>query len=71
MTLNLRMQQEPLHGSRIRAVTIEHRGDTYFVKYVTRQKGQRYCAGQFYAPDTTIEQIRQWVKDQQHLVLLP
>lgn len=63
--------KEPLHSHRLRAVTIEIKGGTYFVLYVNRKKGQHYSAGQFDARSHTRQQVEQWARDQQHLVLIP
>ncbi len=53
-------------------VTITLERNTYFVRYVGRQKFQRYSAAQFYAPDTTLERVRvtAWVKAQHNLELV-
>jgi hypothetical protein len=59
------------HPQRLRAVTIERVGDTFFVKYVLRKKRQRHSAAQFSAKDHTVESVEGWVRDQAHLHLLP
>lgn len=44
-----------------RQVTIEQQGDTFFVLYTERKRGQRYSAAQFSSRDYTREQVEAWV----------
>ena len=47
----------------------------YFVEYLDRKKGQRHCAAQFTLESEvegvprTIEDVKNWVKQQKHLTL--
>ncbi len=55
-----------------RAVRIVHneKFKAYFVEYAERKKGTRYCAARFDARDKTLEQVTQWVNDQEKLILI-
>lgn len=53
-----------------RAVYVRLQGDTYFVRFLDRSKGQRYLAASFYAPDTTLRKVEAWVRAQPNLVLV-
>lgn len=53
-----------------RQVFIELKHGSYFVFYAQRAKGGRYMAGQFYAPDHTLQSVEQWVRTQPKLELI-
>lgn len=52
-----------------RAVYIELVGDTYFVAYCDRGPRMRKCAAQFFAQDTTLDRVKDWVKNNHRLEL--
>ena len=55
---------------KIREVYIELAKNNWNVCYVNRTKGQRYRAAGFYVPDSTREQVVEWIKTQPHLTLV-
>ena len=52
-----------------RQVYIKLHKNTYFVLYVGRRPGQWHAAAQFYAPDHTLEQVKDWVAANPKLIL--
>lgn len=55
-----------------RPVRIELSSDTFtwFVSYADRKRRGRYLAAQFYAPDTTLEKVQEWVRNNPALTLI-
>lgn len=46
-----------------RPVKIELQGSTYMVLYTDRKYRQHRSPAQFYAPDTTLAEVEQWIQD--------
>lgn len=53
-----------------RKVKIELRRDTWKVLYVDRKPRQRYSAAGFYKPSTTLEEVKDWVRNNPRLELV-
>ncbi len=56
---------------RVKAVQVLDKPYGWDVRYVLREKGERYRAALFDKSIKTREDVEQWVRDQDHLVLLP
>ena len=54
-----------------RPVTISLEHGAYFVRYVDRDKFQRYSASQFDANYSTLSEVESWVNNNPRLTLLP
>ena len=50
-------------------VTIKQVGMMWFVLYVDRARNQHHSAAQFYRPDTTLEEVKEWVRNHPKFVL--
>ena len=61
------MSKEP---RKVRITEMTLGGLSYSVDYVNRKKGGRYRAANFNAEMRTLEQVRQWVRDNPKLELV-